>query len=200
MKYEILLFDLLGVLLTDSRQAIQEFLGITGMSKMEFFQYFATSPTSVNFHSGKSSSQEFGESVIRELKLSMNTSDFLETFRSWVGGLHDGTEILLSELSPKYRLGCFSNNNEIYWPQMRDQLGMGKLLNDFFLSHEIGMLKPDIAAFELVIHQLGIEPNRIAFFDDQDENVMAARKAGMSAFITKGPQEVREQLKSLGVL
>lgn len=200
MKYEILLFDLLGVLLTDNSQAIQKFLGITGMNKMEFFQYFATSPTSLKFHSGKSSSQEFGESVVRELKLSMNASNFLDTFRSWVGGLHDGAETLLSELSPKYRLGCFSNNNEIYWPQMRDELGIGRLLNVHFLSHEIGMLKPDIAGFEHVIQRLGIEPNRIAFFDDQEENVVSAQKAGMNAFVTKGPQEVREQLKLLGVL
>lgn len=200
MKYEILLFDLLGVLLTDSSQAIQEFLGVAGMNKMEFFQYFANSPTSVKFHSGKSSSQEFGESVVRDLKLSTNATDFLEIFRSWVGGLYDGTETLLSELSPKYRLGCFSNNNEIYWTQMRDQLGIGKLLNVHFLSHEIGTLKPDIAAFEHVIQRLGTEPNRIAFFDDQEENVVSARKAGMNAFITKGPQEVREQLKLLGVL
>jgi glucose-1-phosphatase len=200
MKYEILLFDLLGVLLTDSRQAIQEFLGVAGMNKMEFFQYFTASPTSIKFHLGKSSSQEFGESVVRDLKLSISATEFLELFRSWVGGLYDGTEALLSELSQRYSLGCFSNNNEIYWPQMRDQLGMGRLLNYYFLSHEIGMLKPDLAAFEHVIQQLGIEPDRIAFFDDEEVNVMSARKVGMNAFVTKGPQGVREQLKLLGVL
>ena len=200
MKYEILLFDLLGVLLTDSSQAIQEFLGVAGMNKKEFFQYFMASPTSIKFHLGKSSSQEFGESVVRDLKLSISATEFLELFRSWVGGLYDGTEALLSELSQRHRLGCFSNNNEIYWSQMRDQLGMGRLLNDYFLSHEIGMLKPDLAAFEHVIQRLGIEPDRIVFFDDEEDNVMSARKVGMNAFVTKGPREVREQLNLLGVL
>ena len=200
MKYEILLFDLLGVLLTDSSQTIQVFLEVAGMNKKEFFQYFMASPTSMNFHLGKSSSQAFGESVVRDLKLSISAIEFLELFRSWVGGLYDGTETLLNELSQRYRLGCFSNNNEIYWPQMRDQLGLGRLLNDYFLSHEIGMLKPELAAFEHVIQRLGIEPNRIAFFDDEEENVMSARKVGMNAYVTKGPSEVREQLNLLGVL
>jgi glucose-1-phosphatase len=200
MKYEILLFDLLGVLVTHSRQTIQVFLEVAGMNKQEFFQYFMASPTSMNFHLGKSSSQEFSESVVRDLKLSMSATEFLELFRSWVGELYDGTETLLNELSPSYRLGCFSNNNEIYWPQMRDQLGLGRLLNDYFLSHEIGMLKPDLAAFEHVIQRLGIEPNRIAFFDDEEENVRSARKVGMNAYVTKGLSEVWEQLNLLGVL
>lgn len=77
---------------------------------------------------------------------------------------------------------------------------MGRLLNDYFLSHELGMRKPDLAAFEYVIKRLGIEPNRIAFFDDLEENVMAAQKVCMNAFVTKGLPEFREQLNLLGVL
>jgi hypothetical protein len=35
---------------------------------------------------------------------------------------------------------------------------------------------------------------------DFEENVMAAHKVGMNAFVTKGLPEVREQLNLLGVL
>jgi HAD superfamily hydrolase (TIGR01509 family) len=146
------------------------------------------------------SSQKFGENVVRDLKLSMSATEFLELFRNWVGGLYDGTEALLAELSQWYRLGCFSNNNEIWWPQIRDQLGMGRLLNDYFLSHEIGMRKPDLPAFEHVIQRLDMEPNQIVFFDDFEENVMAAQKVGINAFVTRGLPEVQEQLNMLGVL
>ena len=77
---------------------------------------------------------------------------------------------------------------------------MGQLLDDFFLSHEIGMLKPDLAAFEHVIQRLDVKPNRIAFFDDLEVNVRSARQVGMKAFVTRGLPEVRERLVGLGVL
>lgn len=132
MKCEILLFDLGGVLGKESSQTTQAILDAAGMNVKELLQYFTTSSTMKDFEMGISSSQEFGENVTRDLKLSMSATEFLALFRDWVGGLYDGTEALLSELSQRYRLGCFSNNNEIWWPQIRDRLGMGRLLNDYF--------------------------------------------------------------------
>lgn len=114
MKYEILLFDLIGVLVRDSSQTTQALLNAAGMGWKEFLQYWITSPTIWDFELGVASSQEFGENVVRDLKLSMSATEFLELFGNWVGGLYDGTEALLSELSQRYRLGCFSNNNEIW--------------------------------------------------------------------------------------
>ena len=69
-----------------------------------------------------------------------------------------------------------------------------------FLSHEMGLRKPDRSAFEHVIQRLNMEPGRIAFFDDLEENVKSAQKVGMSAFVTKGLPQVQDQLNILGVL
>lgn len=197
MKYEILLFDLGGVLFNFSNQTTQAIFDVAGMSVKELLHYFTASTTVKDFETGISSSQEFGENVVRDLELSLSVTEFLELFRNWFGGLYDGTEALLTVLSHRYRLGCFSNNNELWGIGVREKLGM---LDDYFLSHEIGMRKPDLPAYEYVIQQLDIEPDRILFFDDFEQNVMAAQKVGMNAFLTKGLPEVREQLNLLGVL
>jgi HAD superfamily hydrolase (TIGR01509 family) len=178
MKYEILLFDLGGVSVKDSSQVTQSILEAARMSVKELVQFFTTSPAMKDFDIGVASSQKFSENVVRDLKLSMSAPEFLELFRDWVGGLYEGTEVLLRELSQEYKLGCFSNNNEIWWPQIRDRLGVGRLMDYYFLSHKIGVRKPDLPAYEYVIQRLDIEPDRIAFFDDFEENVGAAQKAG----------------------
>lgn len=200
MKYEILLFDLVGVFIEGSNQVVQVLLGASGMSLKELMLYLTTSSAIEEFETGRSSSQEFAENVVHDLKLSMSTDEVLELWEKSIDRLYEGTETLLTELSQAYRLGCFSNNNEIWAPKVRDQFGLVRLFNDFFLSHELGLRKPNLAAFEYVIQQLDVEPYRIAYFDDLEENVRAAQKIGMNAFVTKGLPEAREQLTLLGVL
>jgi putative hydrolase of the HAD superfamily len=200
LEFDILLFDLIGVLVKDDEEISKEILSAAHMSMPELMQRWSTSPAVRSFETGRSPARDFGVNMVRELDLSIAASEFLELIRRWAGGLYEGTEALLGELSQTYRLGCFSNNNEITWPQVRDHLGMGQLLDEFFLSHEIGMVKPDIAAFEHVIEQLDVKPNRIAFFDDLEVNVRSAQQVGMEAFVTRGLPEVRERLAGLGLL
>jgi len=200
VKYEILLFELVGVLVEDSDQSIQAMREAAGMSSEEFWEFGMASPAVRDFDSGRTSSREFGEKMVEELNLPFSSAEFLQLFGGWIAGLYEGTEALLSELSGSYRLGCFSNINEIMWLQIRDKHGMGRLLNDYFLSYEMGMLKPDTGAFEYVIRELDIMPDRIAFFDDSEANVKGAEHVGMNSFVTKGLPELQDQLRQLGLL
>lgn len=126
--------------------------------------------------------------------------DFLELFGSWIAGLYDGTEALLARIPSTYKKACLSNTNEILWPPVRDKFGLGGLLDAYYLSHEMGMLKPDKEAFEYVISDLGVAPERIAFFDDLELNVNSAKQSGLHAFVTRGIVELESELGRLGVL
>ena len=200
LKYDILLFDLVGVLVEGSYRTTQAILEATSMNDEELRGFWMTSPTVRDFDSGRISGRDFGEKMVDDLNLPIDSAEFLELFGSWLAGLYDGTEELLSKLSGSYRLGCFSNINEIMWPPIRDKYGMGQLLNDYFLSYEMGMLKPDTEAFEYVIKELDIMPDRIAFFDDLEANVETAKQVGMNSFVTKGLPELQDQLRQQGVL
>jgi putative hydrolase of the HAD superfamily len=50
-------------------------------------------------------------------------------------------------------------------------------------SCRIGHVKPEPAAFDWCIRALGIEPARILFVDDREENVRAARACGMQGHL-----------------
>ena len=62
------------------------------------------------------------------------------------------------------------------------------------------MLKPDKEAFEYVIRDLDVAPERIVFFDDLELNVNSAKEAGLIAFHTRGVKELESELERLGVL
>lgn len=50
-------------------------------------------------------------------------------------------------------------------------------------SCRIGHVKPEPAAFDWCIRTLGVEPARILFVDDREENIRAARACGMQGHL-----------------
>lgn len=198
--YDVLLFDVLGVLVEDSDIIIKAVLEATNMTNEELWKFWVNSPAVREFDSGRISSQEFAERLMQEMGDPATPEDFLKMFGSWIAGLYDGTQALLDRIPSTYKKACLSNTNEILWPPVRDKYGLGGLLDEYYLSHEIGMLKPDHEAFEYAIRELGAPAERIVFFDDQKVNVAAANQVGMNAFVTKGLGELEEQLVRLRVI
>ena len=56
------------------------------------------------------------------------------------------------------------------------------LLDSVFSSHLMGEIKPDAAAFEVVLRALAVTPGQIRFFDDSCSNVEAARALSIPVF------------------
>jgi putative hydrolase of the HAD superfamily len=47
-----------------------------------------------------------------------------------------------------------------------------------FYSHEIGHRKPENEAWQIIIEQKGIDPQKTLFIDDKEENIDAAKALG----------------------
>jgi len=94
----------------------------------------------------------------------------------------------LKKLRPKYRLFLFSNTNAIHhkaFIQRYAEISGGVNFDDLFetawYSHIIKMRKPDVAAFQFIIKESGINASETLFIDDALINVEGAMKAGLQA-------------------
>ena len=71
---------------------------------------------------------------------------------------------LLRNLKEKYRLFLLSNTNLIHYRKFQQQIYLqtGGYLEDLFektyYSHTVGLSKPDVAIFQLVINENKLEP------------------------------------------
>ena len=200
MKFDVLLFDLIGVLVDDSDEITEQVLAATQMTEDQLWSFWVDSSAARDFDRGFITSQEFGERMVRDLNLPISPDQFLIMFREWVVGLYDGAAALLESVPNTYLKACLSNINEVYWPAIGDEYGLSGMFEKYYLSHEMGMLKPDIEVFEFVVRDLGVAAERIAFFDDLDVNVAAARQLGIEAYRTKGIGELKAQLGRLGIV
>ena len=68
-----------------------------------------------------------------------------------------------------------------------------------FVSSELGLRKPERAAFGAVAGALGLDPAAILFFDDTEKNVDGARAAGLQAVHVRAPADVACALAGLGL-
>ncbi len=199
--YRVILFDLGGVLVdVESVAALQRLLG-RALPEEELGRLWLTASSWVSlFESGRCTSEVFAAGIVDEWRLAVTADAFLDDFQRWPKRLWPGVQELLAALAPRFTLACLSNTNAVHWPYVRDVLGLSGLLHRYYLSHEIGHLKPSHAVFEHVLADLGCPPQQVLFLDDNQLNVDAAQAVGLQAYRAVGIEEVHTVLRSLGLL
>ena len=97
-----------------------------------------------------------------------------------------------------HQLACLSNSNQLHTPLHRRSIE--PLMDRYYFSDELGVVKPDHEIFDHVVRDLDVPPRRIAFFDDTPVNVEAARSVGISAHEVDGIAALIKELQRLGIL
>ena len=196
---ELVLFDLGGVLI--EVPGAQIMLELTGMaSKEELWRRWLACRWVRSFESGGCSADEFAAGVVADWQLDLSPADFLEAFRDWPSAPLPGAAELVTQTRAQVATGCFSNTNALHWHSHIAGWPLTGLFDHRFLSFELGLVKPDTAAFARVADGLAVPPGRVLFIDDNTVNVAGAVAAGFQAARAAGVGEARERLAEAAVL
>ena len=197
--FKIILFDLGGVLVELDHQKQNYPWFDRTQSTAENWHRWLSSPLSQQFEQGRLTPTQFAQQFIDNNDIDMDPAQFLDIFRRWVVGFYPGVFSLLDQLSLHYSIGIFSNTNAIHWPPLLAQLQHHGSVSHFFASYQIGLAKPDPAAFDHVATSMDIAPAEIFFLDDNPANVNAARTSGFIAEQVSGFEQISTVLKSHGI-
>ena len=98
-------------------------------------------------------------------------------------------------IAEHYKVGLLTNNVK-EWGGWREFYPT-EVFQVVVDSSEVGMRKPDPRIYRLACERLGVAPDRAAFVDDIEDNVVGARNVGLHGirFTTTG--EVLDQLRPL---
>lgn len=81
-----------------------------------------------------------------------------------------------------YQLILLSNTNSLHIAYIKKKVpfynDFQNLFQQFYLSHEIGLRKPNTSIFEFVISENALNPGNCLFIDDTTENTQTARTMG----------------------
>jgi HAD superfamily hydrolase (TIGR01509 family) len=107
---------------------------------------------------------------------------------------------LLAAAAQSFPLYAFTNSNPTHQRVWSTRFAAElSVFRSVFVSSELGLRKPDPAAFAAVAQRAGFPAAEILFFDDTAENVAGAQAAGMQAVLIRSSRDVRAALLRLGV-
>ncbi|TWO30890.1 HAD-IA family hydrolase [Seonamhaeicola sediminis] len=77
-----------------------------------------------------------------------------------------------------YKLILLSNTNELHISWIKDNIAFYKdfksCFNEFYLSHEIKLRKPDVDVFNFVLNKNNLTAEACLFIDDNKDNIISA--------------------------
>jgi HAD superfamily hydrolase (TIGR01509 family) len=125
--------------------------------------------------------RRFGEALeASSEQLASMRADFWDDY---CGTANDELVTYLAQLHGQVGLAILSNSGDGAREEEERRYGFSRLFDPICYSHEIGVTKPDEAAFRIALEQMSAHPSAVLFIDDVGENVAAARKIGVRAHL-----------------
>jgi HAD superfamily hydrolase (TIGR01509 family) len=182
--YQALVFDLGNVIATHDNAVLYRRLAAECTASDALAQLKAALADR-DLGTGRIGVRDIHQRLVRELGLKTAWSDFPALWCSHLGLDPDMLD-RVEALARQTRVMIFSNTNLEHW-EFEVALSQGRLGRfEAYLSYELGLVKPDGAAFAEVARRAGIAPARSLFIDDLAENVAGAEAAGFDAMLFTG--------------
>lgn len=199
---EALLFDMGGVVIDiDFDRAFRSWEKYSRLSINEIRRRFMMDRPYEQHERGEIGAAEYFEHLRGVLGLEGSNEDIALGWNAiYVGEI---SETVNDIISAKKKLPCFAFTNsnpthQLAW--MAAYPGVVAAFDRVFMSSELGLRKPERAAFEAIAEAIGISSSATLFFDDTVENVEGARLAGLQAVHVRTPLDVKRALVDIGAL
>ena len=105
----------------------------------------------------------------------------------------------IRRLGRHYKIGLISNAATEEIRPLLEEHGYEELFDYVMISGEIGLIKPEAAAFKHILSQLGSVTDETVFIDDSQTNVDAACALGIKAILFKSLPHLKRELAMIGV-
>ena len=196
-----LLFDFGDVWLDLDKGRLQAGMTQYGLSSTDG----ALNKLSQRYETGAISTQSFLNAVSNYLN-EKDQDKIISYWNALIGSFPDQRLNFLKELkgSGAYRLFLISNTNELHIQRVREVMGektyrvFQGCFEGFYLSHELGMRKPDPEVFRFILRQHNLKASETLFVDDTLEHIRAAAKLGIKTWHLKaGSEDILELHKNI---
>ncbi len=191
-----LIFDFGGVLINLDLEAIPRGLRKFGIDHAD--------PELVHISQLYEKGMVPSETFLKRVQEALKGSEQAEVKKIWNQTIADfPMEHLefLEELrnSGRYQMYLLSNTNALHIEQVQETMGaevFGRFyscFHGFYLSHEVGMRKPDPEIFQYVLEKNSLDPGETLFIDDTEEHTQSASRLGIRTWHFKvGTEDIRQ--------
>ena len=188
-RVRTVIFDLGGVLLNldpnRTRQAMVD-LGI-GHFEQLFTVHKATDLFN-RLETGGVEPRTFVETLVREADRPVTGPEIVDAWNAMLLDYRQDSLRFIEQLKQRQHVLLFSNTNAIHYESFQRTLRettpwrrLEDLFHTSYFSHILGRRKPEPTAYEAIVEEQELDPGTTLFIDDNLQNVLGARSAGLMA-------------------
>jgi len=121
---------------------------------------------------------------------------FITDWEDTLPGEMPGMRELLQQLKadPRYRIFGLTNWSMETFPLARKKFEILQMIDNYVVSGDVKLVKPDPAIFRLALDRFGIRADETTFIDDNPDNVEAAKQLGMDGIVFTNAASLRAEL------
>ena len=194
-----LIFDLCDtVVRTAGLPGLARLPGVEGRYDAKSLErWFLASDEFYAFERGEIDVDEFFAAFRSGIGLNATDDELKHAFEGLVLHEIEGVGSLLNKWAVDYPLYALSNNNVLLWRGVQRVCGALDLFEKIFLSQEIGLLKPEPAAFHYALRQMGCQPQEAVLIDDNPRCIAAAAELGLGTVLFRDAHSTERELAEI---
>lgn len=198
-RVSLVAFDMGGVMVrTNESIPIAEYARISGKSEQEVFAAIFSPKKKRLIETGEITPADHARNANESLNMDLSQQEF------WRIHLTSHTpDIAVGEIvestAAQVRVAIASNLPRPHWEWANENLPFSSQFDPAVLSFEIGAMKPDSDYFRALIRMSKGKPEELFFTDDNKQNVEAAARKGVRAYLFQGAGQLREDLRANGI-
>ncbi len=182
-----IIFDLGGVILNiDYNLTIKAFENLGIKHADTFYSQQRQTKIFDRLETGKLTEEEFCDSIRKISGIAATNEVIIQAWNAMLLDFPEEITDVLQKAKQQYRTFLLSNTNAIHYKAysqiLKKQLGLESLAELFdkqYLSHEIGLRKPEVKVFKMILEENGLKAEETLFIDDSYQHIKGAEKAGL---------------------
>ncbi|TWU35770.1 Alpha-D-glucose-1-phosphate phosphatase YihX [Novipirellula aureliae] len=199
-------FDLGNILVAfDPKVAIANFVERFGIDGAHAKACLYESGFQEEYEKGRLTCDQFAEAVRGQIGMSpakMSNRDLLEASSDMFTPIESMAETVAKVARRGTHYGLLSNTCVSHWEWIANQTWeiSQMVWTHRIVSYEVGAMKPDPRIYAAAEGLAGVDPKRILFLDDKQENIDAAVQRGWNAVQCFGGESAERVLKDFDVI
>ena len=106
---------------------------------------------------------------------------------------------LIKKLKPNYKLAILSNQIRDWLEEEVKRLKLDKIMDEISGSYDAKIAKPNIKFYKDLIKKLKVKPEEAVLIENQEKNILPAKKLGINTILIKNISQVKKELKKLNI-
>ncbi len=195
-KIEALLFDLGGVIVEiDFNRAFTHWAALSHQTPDTIATKFTMDEPYERHERGEIEAAMYFEHLRNTLQLTGSDAQIANGWNDIFVAEISETVAAIKQINNRLPCYAFTNSNATHQVVWESKFSSAmSVFKQTFVSSEMGLRKPELAAFEAISVQTGVDLAATLFFDDTLENIEGALAAGLQAVHVRTSEDVLESL------